>query len=389
MKLQQLLESRNKAVAAARAFLDSRTDDKMSAEDAATYDKMESDITALTKAIDAENRMAAIEGGLSQNTTVPIADGIVGQSDSGDKRATAEYSRDFVQAMRTKKVTDLLQTGVDADGGYIVPEELERELVQGLCEANVIRSLAKVITTSSERKIPIVASTTTATWVAENGAIPESNMKFDQKSIDAYKLTNLVRVSTELLQDAFFDLPSYLTTEFARALGVAEEQAFCVGSGSGQPTGIFVATGGGEIGVTAGSATAITLDNVLDLIYSLKAPYRSKAKFLMHDGTVAALRKLKDGNGQYLWQPSLQAGEPDKLMGYALYTTPYAPAIAAGALPVAFGDFKNYWIADRKGRSVQRLDELYATNGQVGFLATQRVDAKVILPEGIKLLRMG
>ena len=108
----------------------------------------------------------------------------------------------------------------------------------------------------------------------------------------------------------------------------------------------------------------------------------------MNDATVAALRKLKDGNGQYLWQPSVQAGEPDKLLGYDIETSPYAPTIAAGALAIAFGDFKNYWIADRSGRTVQRLNELCSTNGQVGFVSTERVDGKIILPEGIQLLKM-
>ena len=103
---------------------------------------------------------------------------------------------------------------------------------------------------------------------------------------------------------------------------------------------------------------------------------------------MALIRKLKDNNGAYLWQPSVQAGEPDRLLGYPLYTSPYVPQVKAGALAVAFGDFKNYWIADRAGRTVQRLNELYATNGQIGYVATERVDGKVILPEAIQLLQM-
>ena len=134
--------------------------------------------------------------------------------------------------------------------------------------------------------------------------------------------------------------------------------------------------------------TAVTTDEVISLIYALKAPYRKNAKFLMNDATVSALRKLKDSNGQYLWQPSLQAGQPDRLLGYEIYTSPYAPTLAAGALSIAFGDFQSYWIADRTGRTVQRLNELYSTNGQVGFVATERVDGKIILPEGIQLLKM-
>lgn len=123
-------------------------------------------------------------------------------------------------------------------------------------------------------------------------------------------------------------------------------------------------------------------------MYALKSPYRRNAKFLMNDATVSMIRKLKDKNDAYLWQPSLQAGEPDRLLGYELYTSPYVPVAAAGALTIAFGDFKNYWIGDRAGRTVQRLNELYATNGQIGYVATERVDGKVILPEGIQLLKM-
>ena len=196
-----------------------------------------------------------------------------------------------------------------------------------------------------------------------------------------------MRVSTELLQDSAFDLEDYIAKEFARAFGIAEEQAFCVGTGTNQPTGIFTANGG-TVGVTAASATTITVDEIIGLVYALKSPYRRNAKFLMNDATVSILRKLKDSNGAYLWQPSVQAGQPDRLLGYEIYTSPYVPTAAAGAFAIAFGDFDNYWIGDRAGRTVQRLNELYATNGQIGYVATERVDGKVILPEGIQLLKM-
>ncbi|MEG3074341.1 MAG: phage major capsid protein, partial [Ruthenibacterium sp.] len=157
--------------------------------------------------------------------------------------------------------------------------------------------------------------------------------------------------------------------------------------GAGKPTGIFDATNGGTIGATTATGTAIAFDDIVNLVYALKSPYRRNAAFLTHDTTVAALRKLKDSNGQYLWQPSLVAGQPDRLFGYPIHTSPYAPTIAAGALSLAFGDFSNYWIADRQGRTIQRLNEIYAGNGQVGFLVTERVDGKVILAEGIQLLK--
>ncbi len=391
-KLLELYDKRGKAVAMARAFLDGKRGDDngtLSAEDEAVYAKMEADIMALGREIERENKLTALDAELSKPTSAPITNTPQKSETIKTGRASDEYKADFGNVLRGKMpVNNVLSTSPDTDGGYLVPVEFERQIVMGLQEANVIRSIAKTITTSAERKIPIAATHTTAKWTAENAAITESTPTFDQKTIDAFKLTDLVKVSIELLQDSMFDLESYIAAEFARAFGVAEEEAFCVGTGTGQPSGIFTEQGG-TVGVTATSPTAITVDNLIDLVYALKSPYRRNAAFLMRDITVSALRKLKDSNGAYLWQPSVQAGQPDRLLGYPLYTSPYVPAATASALPIAFGDFSNYWIADRMGRTVQRLNELYAGNGQVGFIATERVDGKVILSEGIQLLKMG
>ena len=259
--------------------------------------------------------------------------------------------------------------------------------MKGLDENNVIRRIARVVSTSAERKIPIAGNKAVAKWTQENAAIPETSITFNQKTLDAHKLSTMIRVSMELLQDSMFDLEAYIADDFGRAFGIAEEEAFCIGDGVEKPLGIFRETGGGTIGVNAGNN--INTDNLIDLIYALKSPYRRNAVFLMRDITVSSIRKLKDANGQYLWQPSVQAGEPDRLLGYKLYTSPYVPEVGAGALPVAFGDFSHYWIGDRMGRTVQRLNELFAGNGQVGFLSNQRVDGKVILAEGIQLLKTG
>jgi HK97 family phage major capsid protein len=390
-KILELREKRNKIWNTAKEFLNHKrgADGFVPAEAAAEYDKMEADMVALGKEIERLERQSAYDLEMSKPTSAPILGAPTKSAEAKTGRATNDYKADFGNILRGKlPINNVLSTSPDTDGGYLVPIEFERQIIMGLKEANVIRSIAKIITTSAERKIPIAATHSTAQWTAENDAYTESNPTFAQKTIDAFKLTDLVKVSTELLQDSMFDLESYIAAEFARAFGVAEEEAFCVGTGTGQPTGIFTASGG-QVGVTAGGAAAITGDNLIDLIYALKSPYRRNAVFMMRDVTVSALRKLKDNNGAYLWQPSVQAGQPDRLLGYPIYTSPYAPAVAASSLPIAFGDFSNYWIADRMGRTVQRLNELYAGNGQVGFIATERVDGKVILSEGIQLLRMG
>lgn len=392
MNIVEMREKRANLWKGMESFLDSRRDAQgcLSAEDDATYSRMEADLNSMTNEIRRMERHDAIEAELSKPVNTPItekpqkAPGI----DTKVGRASDAYREDFGRMLRKQAlVHNVLSTTPGSDGGYLCPTEFERQIVDGLKEQNVMRTLCKVITTENDRKIPIAATHSVANWTAENAAYTESNPTFAQKEIDAYKLTDLVKVSNELLEDNMFDLESYLAKEFAYAFGIAEEQAFCVGTGTGQPTGLFTANGG-TVGVTAASATVITTDEVISLIYALKAPYRKNAKFLMNDATVSALRKLKDGNGQYLWQPSLQAGEPDKLMGYDIYTSPYVPVLAASAYAMAFGDFQNYWIADRTGRTVQRLNELYSTNGQVGFVSTERVDGKIILPEAIQLLQM-
>lgn len=393
MTITEMRTKRAKLWNTMEGFLDTHRNDMgvLSAEDDATYSKMEHDLDSLTNEIKRMERRDAIEAELNKPVNQPITEAPERASSmKPDKvgRASDAYKEDFDRHLRGKVlVHNVLSEGVDADGGYLVPEDFERNIVMALEEENVIRSLAKVITTQHERKIPVATGHSTAQWTAENAAYTESNPTFGQKQIDAFKLTDLCRVSVELLQDSAFDIEDYLMKEFARAFGIAEEEAFCVGTGTNQPTGIFTANGG-TVGVTAAANNAITADELISLVYALKSPYRRNAKFLMNDATISAIRKLKDLNGAYLWQPSLQAGQPDRLLGYDLYTSPYVPTMAAGALTVAFGDFKNYWIGDRAGRTVQRLNELYATNGQIGYVATERVDGKVILPEGIQILKM-
>jgi HK97 family phage major capsid protein len=395
-KILELREKRAKAWDAAKAFLDSKrgTDGLLSAEDVATYEKMEADVVNLGKEIDRLERQQALDAELNKPVNTPIT-GKPGQPNPENKtgRASDEYKRAFWNAMRSKtagyEVLNALQVGTDSEGGYLVPDEFERTLVEALQEENIFRTMAKIIQTASgDRKIPVVASKGTASWVDEEGAIPESDDAFGQVSIGAYKLATMIKVSEELLNDSIFNLESYIAREFARRIGAKEEESFFIGNGTGKPTGIFNATGGAELGVTAASATAITVDEIMDLFYSLKSPYRKNAVFVMNDSTVKAIRKLKDGNGQYLWQPSISAGQPDTILNRPVKTSAYVPAIAAGAKTIAFGDFGYYWIADRQGRSFQRLNELYAATGQVGFKATQRVDGKLILSEAIKVLQM-
>ena len=398
MTILELREKRAKAWEAAKAFLDSHRKENgvLSAEDDAAYTKMEQEITDLGKEIARLERQEALDAELNRPVNRPLTGKPGGRADADDGedktgRASDDYRKNFWNAMRSKipmpGVTNALQVGTDSEGGYLVPDEYERTLVEALEEENIFRQMAKVIKTSSgDRKIPVVASKGTASWIDEEGAYPESDDSFGQVSIGAYKLGTMIKVSEELLNDSVFDLQSYISREFARRIGAKEEEAFFTGDGKGKPLGVLAATGGAETGVTAASATAVTADELMDLYYSLKSPYRKKSVWVLNDSTIKAIRKLKDNNGQYLWQPSLTAGAPDMILGRPIKTSAYMPAIAAGAKTIAFGDFSYYWIADRQGRSFKRLNELFAATGQVGFLASQRVDGKMILAEAVKVL---
>ena len=393
-QILELREKRAKAWDAAKAFLDTKrgTDGLISAEDSATYEKMEADVVSLGKEIDRLERQAALDAELAKPTATPITEKPAPNKENKTGRASSEYKSSFWNAMRCKgvsyEVQNALQIGTDSEGGYLVPDEFEQTLIQALEDQNIFRQYAKVITTSTgDRKIPVVAAKGSASWVDEEGVIPESDDAFGQVSIGAYKLATMLKVSEELLNDSVFNLESYIATEFARRIGVKEEESFFIGDGTGKPIGIFAATGGAELGVTTAGATAITLDEIMDLFYSLKTPYRKNATFMMNDATVKTIRKLKDNNNQYLWQPSVTAGTPDTILNRPIVTSAYVPAIAAGNKTIAFGDFGYYWIADRQGRSFKRLNELFAATGQVGFMATERVDGKLILPEAIKILQ--
>lgn len=388
----ELKQKRAKLIADARVILDKADAEgrSLTAEELEQYNRIDADIDKLTKEIEIEEKQQMRERELTQ-----IDDRIFkpfpGNERNISPRGTQEYRNAYNRYLRFgKNALDTyemraLQVGTDSEGGYLVPEEFEKTLIQALENQNIMRGLARVIPTSSDRNIPVVSSHGTAAWIAEEGAFNESDEQFDRVTLGAHKVGTIIKVSEELLNDSAFDLEAYISSEFARRIGAAEEEAFINGNGSGKPTGVI---GSAQVGVTAAATNAITFDELIDLYYSLKRPYRTRATWLMADSTAKVIRKLKDNDGQYIWQPSLTAGQPDILLGRPVAISDYVPSIAAGAKVIAFGDFSYYWIADRQGRVLQRLNELFAANGQVGFRAYQRVDGKLTLVEAVKVLQM-
>ena len=384
MTINELREKRNTAWNAAKAFLDSHRTEKgtLTAEDDATYTRMEQDIADLGKEIARLERQETLDAELSKPVNKPLTSkpAAMTQPEIKTGRASDEYRKGMLTALRTnfKQISNVLQEGVDADGGYLVPEEYDSRLIDVLTGENIMRKLGHKITTSGEHKINIAATKPAAAWIEEGGALSFGEATFDQVLLDAHKLHVAIKVTEELLYDNAFGLESYIIDQFGKALANAEEDAFLNGSGVGQPLGLFAETGGGT---AAASVATLATDNVLDLVYALNRPYRKNAKFIMNDQTIAAIRKLKDNNGAYMWQPSLVAGEPDKLLGYEVYTSPFCPEDK-----IAFGDYSYYNIGDRGTRSFKQLNELFAGNGMIGYVAKERVDGKLILPEAVQIL---
>lgn len=387
MTILELREKRNNAWNAAKAFLDSHRTEKgtLTAEDDATYTKMEQEINDLGKEISRMERQEQMEAELNKPVNTPLTSKPTNGKEPEKKtgRASDEYRNAMLDAFRSnfKRVNNVLQEGVDADGGYLVPDEYDHRLIDTLTEENIMRGLATTITTSGEHKINIAATKPAAAWIEEGGALTFGDATFSQILLDAHKLHVAIKVTEELLYDNAFQLETYILEQFGKALANAEEDSFLNGDGVGKPLGLFAATGGGHVANTL--TAAIKSDDVLDLVYALKRPYRKNASFIINDQTLASIRKLKDNNGAYIWQPSYQAGEPDKILGYPVHTSAYAPADA-----IAFGDYSYYNIGDRGSRSFAELRELFAGNGMIGYVAKERVDGKLILPEAVQILKL-
>ena len=381
-KLQELIEKRAKAWEGAKAFVESKKDKDglLSDEDVKTYHEMESKIQQFTDEIDRTTRMDAMERELSKPVNTPLTAKPMGDMKESEVKPSSVYKEAMLKALRSnfRQIDNVLQEKVDADGGYLVPEEYDNRLIQTLNGENIMRSLANIITTSGDHKINIAATNPAAAWIEEGGQLTFGEATFKQVLLDAHKLHVAIKVTEELLYDSAFNLEDYILEQFGKALANAEEDAFLNGDGTGKPTGIFHETNGGT---HLTEVTAFKSDDIINLIHALKRPYRKNAAFIMNDKLIAIVRKLKDGNGAYMWQPSYQVGEPDTLLGYPVYTSAFAPEGK-----IAFGDFSYYNIGDRGTRSFKQLTELFAGNGMIGFVAKERVDGKLILPEAVQIL---
>ena len=295
------------------------------------------------------------------------------------------YMRAYDKFLHHGTMTNTLREGSDSEGGYLVPDSFEHRVVQAMTEKNVMRRLGTVIPTERTLKIPVAKGFGPADWVPEEGIIPVSEGEFDEVKIEAHKVATSIRVSDELLEDSSFDLEGFLVSQFADRIARAEEAAFLYGDGKAKPLGLIHQL---DREVTTEAAGKISTDDLLELIHAIPPRYRKGAVLLMNDNTLRQLCKLQDGNGQYIWNENLKKGQPLTILGHRVITSPAMPMIESGKVPILFGNFSFYTIGDRQHRRVKRLNEVYAQQGQVAYIMSQRVDAKLLDKNAVAALKM-
>lgn len=388
--ITQLKEARAKLIEDARKLYADA--DSPTAEDEARFDTMHADADKIGEDIKRLERQQAAEAQLEQiderqTRSAAHHEGV--HEDAVTGTDSPEYRKGFEAYLRRghRKMTAdehrALEVGTDSEGGYTVDDVLLARLVAIRDEMNVMRGLATILQSGQDVKMPTEASLGVATWTAEEAGYTDSDDAFGTVTFTSHKLGRIVKASEELLQDSVFPIGTYITNQIGRSIGLGEEAAFVAGDGSGKPTGVV---NGSAAGVTAAGAAAITADEIIDLYHAVARPYRAVGTWMTADATVAKIRKLKDGNSQYLWQPGLQAGQPDSILGRPLATSDSVPASTTGLKSVVFGDMSYYHIIDRSPIAIQRLDELYAANGHVGFRGFARTDGKLTASAAVKHL---
>lgn len=314
-----------------------------------------------------------------------------GHDEADLRRLNAEGLRANIQAS--------MNTGNDAAGGYLAPIEWDRQVLTALREVSPLRRIAQVVTTTVRAYTTVWNNKTWGSgWVGETAARPEtatpqlSSIPFGHGEIYANPA-----VTQQLLDDADFNIANWLGTELADEFSRQEGPAFIAGDGVNKPFGFLTyVTGGanenkhpgGAIKMkTLAFATAISQDELLDLVYELASPYRNGAVWLMNSSTAGKIMKLKDGDGNFIWQRNLAAGQPSTLLGYPVEIDENMPNMVADAIPVAFGDFKRgYVINDRTG--VRVLRDPYTNKPYVHFYTTKRVGGGVRDPNAIRVMKM-
>lgn len=393
--LEKKFIERERLMLDARNFLDDHADaeGKLTADDTKVFNKMNREIEYLTLNLDKElSRPAtATTKPILMNPQAGMAD-YIGQKTFNSLGVNGgRYKQVFFDQFRSgfRNANNLLEESNNVSGGYLLPTEFYDEIVTALHEENILRKISRNVQTAATQKIIIQSTPPTANFVAEGQSITLSDETFEQKKISAYKLAAASNVTNELLQDSFYDLEGHLVIEFSKAVAAREENAFLNGTGTNEPTGILTTLYGDSSTTITASSANITADDLVNLVYSLKRPYRKNAAFLVNDSTLAAIRKLKDATQNFIWENSLSSGEPPQILGFPVYTSEFMPAIESGKIPVLFGDFSKFIVGQRGEMVFKPLREVHALQDITTFLLIERVDGVLSDVQAIRGLKIG
>lgn len=371
------------------------SDGLMSAEDEAAWDAAEGDLERYSKQIEREERSSGFQGldVIDRGGVEPLTPEVVSAPEDTYREAFDRYVRDGISGLEAEQRQVLMRgfvpagelraqgVGTTTAGGYLVPQGFRDTLVRTMARFGGVREAATVISTESGQTLPWPTMNDTANkgaLLAENTQVTEQDATLGQASLGAYMYTSkLIRVSLQLLQDSGVNIDTLLGDVMAERLGRITNEHFTTGTGTAQPEGIQTAAVSG-VTLGTGNTTSITADGLIDLVHSVDPAYRNeRAAFMLRDSVLGSLRKLKDTTNQYIWQPGLQAGQPDSLLGYPIIVNQDMPDPAASVKSVLFGDFQaGYVVRDVLGIQTLRLEERYADFLQVGFLAFLRTDGR-------------
>lgn len=384
-----LVQALNKAFADFKAEHEKQLDEikkgNADALQALKVDAINAEIGRLQKSVDdANTKIAAAQMGGA--TTGNLAD--------------AEYSGAFAAHFKKGDIQASLNKGAASEGGYLAPVEWDRTITDKLKLVSPIRQLARVqgISTAGYSKLFNLGGTASG-WVGETTARPTTNTAgFGSLNYATGELYANPAATQQMLDDSAINLEEWLGDEVELEFAKQEGAAFVSGDGANKPNGFLTYVTGGANAAThplgaittvaSGAVGAITADAIIDLIYDLPAAFHMNAVFVMNRTTLAAVRKLKDGQGNYLWQPSYIAGQPSTLCGYPVYEVPDMPNVATGAKSIMFGDFKRgYIVVDRTG--VRVLRDPFTNKPYVQFYTTKRVGGGLLNPEALKAMNIG
>jgi len=407
MTIKELNEKRAALVAQSRAILERATAEgrAMSDEEKANDTRIWNDIQSLREQADRLKSIEANEAELNQRNGEPvIADGPAPTSKPANLRASEEYRTAFTDYLKTgvmnhAEARAVLQADSDTGGGYFLPEQMTSNIIQALDNQLFFRGLSTVIQVNGSNSVGAVAldaDPSDAEWTGEISSTSlDTTMAFGKRELNPRLIAKRIKISQKLLRN-LPSIESFVQSRLAYKLAVPQENAFLNGTGANQPLGVFTAS---ENGIPASAtydistdntSSAITADGLKNAKYALPAQYRRGASWLFHRDAIKIISKLTDGLGGYLWQSGIAAGDPDRLLGLPVYESEYVPnTFTTGQYVGILGDFKQYYIAESLGMSVQRLTELYAETSQVGYIIRAEVDGMPALAAAFRRVKLG